>query len=89
MGVVPSDLAARLAKIALEHDSEVTDAIDHVTRVCQDAGVKLGAFGISAAAVKPFIDNGFTLITASIDTLMLGQAAQNLLAEIKNENQIG
>ncbi len=87
--VGPYDLSASLGKIGQVNDSEVTDAIDHVTRVCQDAGVKLGAFGISAAAVKPFIDNGFTLITASIDTLMLGQAAQNLLAEIKNENQIG
>jgi 2-keto-3-deoxy-L-rhamnonate aldolase RhmA len=84
--VGPYDLSASLGKIGQVNDPEVMGAIEHVTRACKEAGVKLGAFGVTVAAVKPFIDNGFTLITASIDTLMLGQAAQNLLAEIKNED---
>jgi hypothetical protein len=37
--------------------------------------MRLGIFGISAGAVKPYLAKGYTLIVAGIDTMLLGQAA--------------
>ena len=39
----------------------------------------LGIFGMNAAAVRPYIARGYRLILMSVDTLLLGQAARELL----------
>jgi len=54
-----------------------------VTMVCQQAGVRLGIFGVSAAAVQPYLARGYTLIVAGVDTVLLGQAGQGLLAQLR------
>jgi 2-dehydro-3-deoxyglucarate aldolase len=61
----------------------VQAAIDCVTRVCHDAGIRLGIFGVSAAAIQPYLARGYTLLVAGVDTLLLGQAAQAILTELK------
>jgi 2-keto-3-deoxy-L-rhamnonate aldolase RhmA len=81
--VGPYDLSASLGKIGQVDHPGVVNAIDHVTQVCHQAGVRLGFFGVSADAVKPYIEKGYTLIIAGVDTLMLGQAAQSILADLK------
>jgi len=81
--VGPYDLSASLNKIGQVDHPEVLSAIDHVTRVCLEAGLKLGIFGLSAAAVQPYIERGYTLITVGVDTIMLGRAAAGLLAEVR------
>lgn len=81
--VGPYDLSASLGKMGQLEDPAVTAAIDRVTRVCQKAGMPLGYFGVTASAVEPYIDRGYTLITAGVDTLFLGNAARALLAEIR------
>ena len=68
----------------LDHP-DVTQAIDHVTAVCRAAGVRLGAFGVSAEAIRPYLAKGYTLIVAGVDTMLLGQAAKGLLATIKGD----
>jgi 2-keto-3-deoxy-L-rhamnonate aldolase RhmA len=85
--VGPYDLSASLGKIGQVDHPEVVRAIDHVTQVCHQAGVRLGIFGVSADAVKPYIEKGYTLIIAGVDTLMLGQAAQILFAELRPDAQ--
>jgi 2-keto-3-deoxy-L-rhamnonate aldolase RhmA len=77
------DLAASLGKMGRIDDRTVTDAIEHVTKTCQAAGIPLGCFGASAAALRPLIDRGYTLITAGVDTLYLGGAAKRLLDELR------
>lgn len=42
---------------------------------CLEAGVRLGIFGVSAEAVKPYIERGYSLIVSGMDSLLLGQAA--------------
>jgi 2-keto-3-deoxy-L-rhamnonate aldolase RhmA len=64
-------------------DPAVTGAIEHVTKTCQSAGIPLGYFGASAAALRPFIDRGYTLITAGVDTLFLAGAARALLEQVR------
>ena len=65
------------------NDPVVDDAIRHVTKTCRAARMPLGYFGVTAAAVQPFIEQGYTLIVAGVDTLYLGQGAKALLGELK------
>jgi 2-keto-3-deoxy-L-rhamnonate aldolase RhmA len=78
----PYDLSASLGQTGKLDHPAVVSAIDHITKVCQDARVPLGYFGVSAGAVKPFMERGYTLIVAGVDTLLLGTAAQRLFADL-------
>lgn len=80
--VGPYDLSASLGKVGQVGDPEVQQAITRIREACQRAGVKLGAFGVDAKAVEPFIEQDFTLITVGIDTLFLIKAAEGALSEI-------
>ncbi len=82
----PYDLSANLGHIGeLEHP-EVIQAIDKVERTCKEKNVKLGYFGVDAQAVRPYIDRGFTLITAGVDSLFVLNGAQELIQALRNEN---
>ena len=76
------DLSASLGKSGKVDDAEVVAAIDKVTEACLNAGVRLCIFGVSAEAVKPYIEKGYSLLVVGVDTLMLGQAAKAMLVEI-------
>ncbi len=79
----PYDLSASLGKMGQIDDPVVTAAIDRVTAACQTARIPLGYFGVTASAVQPFIDRGYTLITAGVDTLLLAQSAGQLLKQLQ------
>jgi len=81
----PYDLSASLGRLGELQHPEVVGAIDHVTAVCRAAKIPLGIFGVSATAVKPYIERGYTLIVAGVDTLLLGLAAQKLIAQIREQ----
>ena len=81
--VGPYDLSASLGRMGeIEHPS-VVEAIAQVTRTCRAAGVPLGIFGVTASAVQPYIESGYTLLVAGVDTLMLGHAAKGILTELR------
>ncbi len=79
----PYDLAASLGKMGRIDDRAVTDAIVHVTNACQAAGIPLGYFGVSAKAIRPYMERGYTMIAAGVDTLFLAGAAKRLLEELR------
>jgi 2-keto-3-deoxy-L-rhamnonate aldolase RhmA len=79
----PYDLSASLGKMGQVDDPVVVAAIRRVTEVCRAARMPLGYFGVTAAAVAPYVAQGYTLIVAGVDTLYLGQGAKALLAELK------
>lgn len=79
----PYDLAASLGKMGQVDDPVVLEAIDRITTACQAAGIPLGYFGVNAAAVRPYRDRGYTLLVASVDTLLLGGAAKRILSELR------
>ena len=81
--VGPYDLSASLGKLGQVNDPEVIEAIEFVTSTCRRAGMPLGIFGLSAEAVQPYIDRGYTLIVAGIDAVLLGQAGGQLLTKLK------
>ncbi len=81
--VGPYDLSGSLGQLGNIDHPDVTKAISHVTAVCKNAGIRLGIFGVSADALKPYVAAGYTLITAGVDTLFLAQAARACLTQLK------
>ena len=79
----PYDLSASLGHPGEIGHPRVVEAIDHVTRRCQAAGMPLGYFGVDADAVRPFIARGYSLICAGVDCLLLGQGARRLAEELR------
>jgi 2-keto-3-deoxy-L-rhamnonate aldolase RhmA len=79
----PYDLSASLGKMGQITDPIVLTAIDRVTAACQASQVPLGYFGVNANAVQPYMDRGYTLIVAGVDTLFLGQSAAALLETLR------
>lgn len=79
----PYDLAASLGKMSQINDPIVIDAIAHITKTCKDAGIPLGMFGVTADAVKPYVEQGYTLVIGGVDTLFLGLAAKKMSQELR------
>ena len=85
----PYDLSASLGKMGQISDPVVVTAIQKVTKACQDAGIPLGYFGVTADAVRPYIEQGYRLIVAGVDTLFLSQSASILLNKLKKNPTTG
>lgn len=79
----PYDLSASLGKMGQLDDPAVVEAVEHVTQTCMNAGMPLGIFGISAEAVRPYIEKGYTLIITGVDTMMLGESAKEMLSQVR------
>jgi 2-dehydro-3-deoxyglucarate aldolase len=80
--VGPYDLSASLGRLGEVTHPDVVSAIERVTQVCLAAHMPLGIFGMSAEAVQPYVRRGYTLIAVGIDTVLLGNAARQVLAQI-------
>ena len=81
--VGPYDLSASMGLMGQVSHNDVHGAIAKVTAACREAGVPLGIFGVSAAAVAPYIENGYTLIVAGVDSLFLGGGARDILSQLR------
>ena len=81
----PYDLSASLGKMGEVDHPDVVAAIGRVTDVCRAAAMPLGYFGVTAAAVQPYVARGYTLIVAGVDTLYLANGAKALLKELRGE----
>jgi 2-dehydro-3-deoxyglucarate aldolase len=81
--VGPYDLASSLGRPGDVGHAEVREAIERVGTVCLNRGLPCGMVGLSAEAIRPYIDLGFTLIVVGIDVLLLGDAAKALLAAVR------
>lgn len=71
----PYDLAASLGKMGQVDAPEVLEAIDHITKTCQAADMPLGYFGVTAEAIRPYAEKGYTLLVGGVDVLFLGSGA--------------
>ncbi|MDP7203949.1 MAG: aldolase/citrate lyase family protein [Pirellulaceae bacterium] len=78
----PYDLAASLGKMGQVDDPEVTGAIDRITAACQGAGVPLGIFGVTADAIRPYVEKGYNLLVAGTDTIFLASAAGKMFKDL-------
>ena len=76
--VGPYDLSASMNKTGQTTDPDVQSAITQVKDSAERANLPLGIFGATSEAVRPYIQNGYTLIAVGSDTLILGKAAKEI-----------
>jgi len=79
----PYDLSASMGKPGKIQDPEVQGYINQVREACLQRKKPIGIFAISVDDAKPYIDQGYALITVGVDTMMLGQAAQDIVNKMK------
>ncbi len=79
----PYDLSASMGKPGNINDADVRHQIEMVRLACQKRGMALGVFGVDAAALRPFMVQGYTLNAVGMDTLLLGHSARLVLSELK------
>ncbi|MBM99180.1 MAG: 2,4-dihydroxyhept-2-ene-1,7-dioic acid aldolase [Planctomycetaceae bacterium] len=82
----PYDLSASMGKMGEINDPEVVAAIDRVISVSRSANLPVGCFGVTPKAVRTDIERGCTLVCSGVDTIFLGQAANQMLSAVKGEN---
>ena len=80
----PYDLSASLGKTGEVDDTEVIAAIDRVKRACQQNNVALGYFGLDAASVQSYIDQGYNLICAGVDAAFVTAGATKILEDLRS-----
>lgn len=80
----PYDLSASMGFPGEIDHPEVRQAIQYVSEACKQADMPVGIFGMTAKAVAPYIKQGFRFIVSGVDTVMLGDAAQQLLRELRD-----
>lgn len=80
--VGPYDLSASLGKPGEINDPLVQKAINKIIKSCKKANVRMGFFGVSAEAVLPYKQKGFTLLTVGVDTAFIIKSASQTLSEM-------
>ena len=82
--VGPYDLSASMDHMGQVEHPDVQAAIQHVRRACQTRGMPLGIFATTAERAKAYIQEGYRLVAAGGDTLMLGNAARDILGKLRS-----
>jgi 2-keto-3-deoxy-L-rhamnonate aldolase RhmA len=82
----PYDISGSLGKPGEIDDPEVQGYINRVREACLKRKKPIGIIGITVEAAKPFLDQGYSLIAVGIDTMIFGQAAQDILIQMKAEH---
>jgi 2-dehydro-3-deoxyglucarate aldolase/4-hydroxy-2-oxoheptanedioate aldolase len=81
--VGPYDLSASYGKIGQVDDPEIQAAISTVLQACQTRKMAAGIFAPSANLAIEYIHRGFSLLSVSTDTLLLGRSASSDVSAIK------
>ncbi len=81
--VGPYDLSGSMGRLGEVDHIDVLAAIEGVRFACERAGMPLGIYVGSAAAAKPYLEKGFTLVTVGIDVMLLGQAVRQIVQALK------
>jgi 2-dehydro-3-deoxyglucarate aldolase/4-hydroxy-2-oxoheptanedioate aldolase len=81
--VGPFDLSTSLGYPGEVDHPAVRVAIGRVASACTAAGVRIGIFAARAEGLRGRVAEGFTLLAAGVDTLLLGAAAEGLLLEAR------
>jgi 2-keto-3-deoxy-L-rhamnonate aldolase RhmA len=79
----PYDLSASLGRPGAVDHPDVRDAIARVRKACHGANLPIGIFGLTADAVKPYIEEGFTMIVVGVDTVLLANASSALITAVR------
>ncbi|MCA8836660.1 MAG: HpcH/HpaI aldolase/citrate lyase family protein [Gammaproteobacteria bacterium] len=74
----PSDLSAALGFPGEVGRAEVTEAVEHIIRVCIKAGKPAGALALAPAQAERYISAGARFVGVGVDTVLLSSSAQAL-----------
>ena len=80
----PYDLSASLGKPGEIDHPIVQAAIEKIIDACKNVKISMGIFGVSADAVLPYKEKGFSLLTVGIDTTFLIDSAKETLSRMNN-----
>jgi 2-keto-3-deoxy-L-rhamnonate aldolase RhmA len=78
----PYDLSGSLGKPGRTSDPEVVEAVRTIWESAASAGIPAGIFAPDADAGRAAAADGFSLIAAATDALLLGRAAQILVRDL-------
>jgi 2-dehydro-3-deoxyglucarate aldolase/4-hydroxy-2-oxoheptanedioate aldolase len=81
--VGPYDLSASMGRMGQVESPEVQAAITRVRLACQARGMPLGIFSAAAARAKAYAAEGYRLVAAGSDTLMLVQSTREMLSLLR------
>jgi 2-keto-3-deoxy-L-rhamnonate aldolase RhmA len=82
--VGPYDLSGSLGRIGQVDHPTVKKAIAEVTACAREASLPLGIFGATVDAVRSYVTAGFRLLTVGMDTLLLANAAKEILSSLRD-----
>jgi 2-keto-3-deoxy-L-rhamnonate aldolase RhmA len=82
----PYDLASSLGHTGEVEHADVREAIAAIRAACSEANLPVGILGLTADIVNTYIDQGFTLIIAGIDVLLLADSARTLLSVVRRHS---
>jgi 2-keto-3-deoxy-L-rhamnonate aldolase RhmA len=79
----PFDLSASLGKAGQVTDPEVQDHIKRIRWACEKAGLPVGIFGATLESAETLKADGYRLLAAATDTLLLGRAGAELVSRLR------
>jgi 2-dehydro-3-deoxyglucarate aldolase/4-hydroxy-2-oxoheptanedioate aldolase len=82
----PYDLSGSMGVPGRVDDPQVRAKIETVRATCQEAGTPLGVFGVTVDAVRPYVDQGYSLIAVGTDALFMGAAAKQALTALRDRS---
>ena len=80
----PYDLSASMGIPGKISDSEVQNCMHQVREACAQRNKPLGIFAISVDDARPYLEQGYALIAVGVDTMLIGQAAQDIVKKMKS-----
>lgn len=83
--VGPYDLSADLGYPGEVDHPRVREAIAAIAQGCGCAGIPTGIFALGTPGLRARPAEGFTLLAAGVDGVLLGGAAEKLLADLRRE----
>ena len=79
----PYDLSASMGRPGAVADPDVQAAIDRIIETCKAAGRALGTLGLSAEVARRQLQRGCTLMAVGCDSLLLHNAAVEILSAMR------
>jgi 2-dehydro-3-deoxyglucarate aldolase len=80
----PYDLSTSMGKAGQVNDPAVLQAIARIITECDACNMPLGIFGMTPEAVKPYIQAGYSLIAVGVDTVLLANAASQIVQQLEH-----
>ncbi len=79
----PFDLSASLGKAGQVSDAEVRASIQKIRAACEKVGLPVGIFGATLESAEGLRSEGYHLLAAATDTMLLGRAGRELVERLR------